>query len=99
MLKKIIKCSANWCAPCKALEPIYDEAEKKYSSLDFVRINVDNARGEEEKEFLTKNNVRSIPTLFFLDEEGNILHTEVGYISSNKFDELVDKLTDENEDK
>jgi len=99
MIKKIIKCGAGWCAPCKALEPIFLEVENEHNdTIDFKEINVDNARGEDF-DFIEHNNVRSIPTVFFLDENDNILHKEVGYMTKDKFNELIDKLNVQNVDK
>ncbi|MBN2543577.1 thioredoxin [bacterium] len=50
---------ANWCTPCKLVEPIVDDIAKKYSSkLKVCSINVDKAG-----ELATSYNIRSIPTL------------------------------------
>ena len=95
MLKKIVKCGAGWCSPCKALEPIFLEVEKEHEDIDFVEINVDNAKGDE-LDFITANNVRSIPTLFFIDENDKVIHLEVGYIQKNKFNDIINNLTKQN---
>ena len=93
MLTKIIKCSANWCAPCKAMEPIFKNAEEKYGKdIEFVKINVDTASGLDY-DFIVNHNVRSIPTIFFIDESGEVIQTVVGY--TNKLNEIISNLIQE----
>ena len=50
---------AEWCGPCKILEPVYEKVSKDYSyEMDFVKLNVD-----ENPELADEYGVRSIPSV------------------------------------
>ncbi len=64
---------ADWCGPCQTMLPIVDELADKYNGeVEIVKVNVDNQR-ELAREF----GVRSIPSLFFV-ENGEIKEHLVG---------------------
>ena len=49
---------AEWCQPCKSMNPIIDEIEKELGEkIEVVRINVD-----EEPDKASSKGVMSIPT-------------------------------------
>lgn len=56
---------ADWCGPCKIMEPILDEAAKEETGVKFGKLDVDKAR-----ETAIKYKIMSIPTiLIFKDGE------------------------------
>ena len=61
-----VDCWAEWCAPCKALGPIFDELEEKYSNdsdVGFLKVNTDNHR-----DYSRNNMITGIPcVLIFMD--------------------------------
>lgn len=38
----IIDFYANWCGPCKIISPKFAKMEKKYSNVNFYKLNCDN---------------------------------------------------------
>lgn len=63
MQRKIVKYTAKWCVPCRALEPILETAEKK--GLIVERVDVD-----EHPEAVETENIMSIPTVdLFADNQ------------------------------
>ena len=62
--KRILHFYADWCGPCKMLEPILKEFEKE---IEIIHINVD-----ENQDVAEKYNVMSIPTLVLLKGEEEI---------------------------
>ena len=58
----VVDCYTDWCPPCKASAPLYEELSRKYEGLaDFVKINVDHNQG-----VAMKLNVRNVPTFVIL---------------------------------
>ncbi len=82
---------AEWCGPCKLVEPFVKELDKVFDWLKVVKLNVD---GNEEVS--AKYAVRSIPTII-LFEHGEEIDRVVGFnrgaiqdmISGNK-PEVID---------
>ena len=70
----VIDFFATWCGPCKALAPIMEKMEQKYGNrFNFKRIDVD-----EEPALAEQYQVSSIPTLVFINQEGEVLQQVVG---------------------
>ena len=67
----IIDFHATWCGPCQALSPIIQRLAKEYEGrIKVLKVDVDKNRALAEAA-----NIRSIPTLFFIDIDGNIERT------------------------
>jgi len=65
---QIIDFYADWCGPCKIMEPIFDELAKEYAGkVEFKRIDV-----EAEQEMSAKFSVQSIPTFILLKDDKEI---------------------------
>ncbi len=72
---------AEWCAPCRAMEPAFEKLAENYSSqFNFAKVNVD-----EEPELAGKFGIRSIPTLI-LFKDGKIAQQLIG---ARPYSELV----------
>lgn len=65
--------SASWCAPCKALKPVLQGLCEEHS-LSYTVYDLDSKEGSE---FASQYGVRSVPTMFVL-EDGKITNTLVG---------------------
>ena len=78
---------APWCSPCKLMNPIIDEIEKKYD-LKVQRINVD-----EDSAMVQQYNITSVPTYILLKEGGEIVSFVVGAKAKAGFIKLL-KLDD-----
>lgn len=53
---------AEWCGPCKAMNPVLKEiAEQEVSQVKILKVNVDNC-----SELAQKYKIRGIPTLVFV---------------------------------
>jgi len=40
---------ATWCGPCQFMSPIFEKISKKYKTIRFARVNVDNAPGISQR--------------------------------------------------
>lgn len=81
---KVIDFYADWCGPCKMMEPVLEELKKELSGkVEFEKVNVD-----EQSERAAKYGVMSIPT-FVVELEGKESDRLVGYMPK---EELKKKL-------
>ena len=57
---------ADWCGPCKIVEPILEELADEYNDkIDIFRVDT-----EKEQELAGVFGIRSIPSLLFVPAEG-----------------------------
>lgn len=78
----VVDFSADWCSWCKKLEPIIEKLEDKYSeAIEFKTIDTD-----EHPELAKAYNIRGLPTLVFLDKNGN----EIGRIEGFSSEEIIE---------
>lgn len=66
---------APWCGPCRALTPTIDAISASMTSLDVVKVNVDDA-----PQISTQYQIQSIPTLI-LFHKGQAKKTQVGSLT------------------
>ena len=78
----VVKMTADWCGPCRAIDPFYQSLAKKYDAT-FTRIDVDDL-DDVAAEF----SVAMMPTFVVLDRNGK----EVGRVagaSEGKLEALI----------
>lgn len=85
MVNKVLKFSATWCAPCRALGETLSKVED---------ITIENVDIDDNEELCEKYNIRSVPTLIFLNNENKEVGRSVGNISLDAF---YNKLKELNE--
>ena len=65
-LPAIIDFYADWCGPCKMVAPILEELSTEYEGkLVIYKVNTD-----VEQELSTVFGIQSIPTILFIDADG-----------------------------
>jgi thioredoxin 1 len=79
---------AEWCGPCKSMHPIFTRMAKKYKSVRFARVNVDNAQ-----DIATEYGVQSIPT-FIMFKKGEIVNTMIGAVGEPGIHMICKKFTE-----
>ena len=65
---------ATWCGPCKRLAPIIEELASEYEG----RVNIGKCDVEEDDELATQFQVSSIPTIVFINAQGEMVQRLVG---------------------
>ncbi|KAL6513848.1 hypothetical protein OROHE_019304 [Orobanche hederae] len=68
----VINFTANWCGPCRFIQPAINEFAEKYTDVEFIKIDVD-----ELFDVAQKFGVRVMPT-FILIKKGKEVDKVVG---------------------
>ena len=78
---------ADWCGPCRVMEPLIEELAKQYDGrAQVVKINID-----QNMEIAQQHGVMSIPTFVFY-KDGKEQDRLVGSQSKDKLMEVIDRL-------
>lgn len=80
---KVLKFSADWCNPCKALKKIIEDNDFE---AEFTEVNVD-----YDFDLVTKYAVRGFPTLVAVDDEGNEIKRFVGLMSAQELKDWINE--------
>ena len=88
MVAKCLKFGATWCAPCKALKPIFEKASQmeEFKGIQFIEYDIEE---EDSEDLVIKYGIRSVPTVVLLDENDNVLKKSIGSIQEEAFIEIV----------
>jgi thioredoxin 1 len=74
---------AQWCAPCKTFSIIYEKIAKKYPSITFGNIDI-----QDEKTLAETFHIASIPHLMIFKQEIAI-YSESGAMPESRLEELI----------
>lgn len=80
---KVLKFYASWCAPCKMLSKVVEDAKDK------ITVPVEDIDIDVDMDTARKYSVRGVPTMVVVDDEGNALRTKVGYINEQQLLEFI----------
>eukprot|EP01010_Urceolus_cornutus_P001850 NODE_2426_length_542_cov_336.279919_g1925_i0.p1 GENE.NODE_2426_length_542_cov_336.279919_g1925_i0~~NODE_2426_length_542_cov_336.279919_g1925_i0.p1 ORF type:complete len:124 (-),score=46.21 NODE_2426_length_542_cov_336.279919_g1925_i0:169-486(-) len=81
----LVDFTASWCGPCKQIGPILDKYAAQYTSLKFIKVDVDDV----SKEVTDGRNVTCMPT-FHLYKDGELVAQLEG-ANPTKLEELIKK--------
>ena len=80
---KVLKFHATWCAPCKMLSKVIEDAGDKLT-LPFENIDID-----ENMDLAKKYGIRGVPTMVIVNDSGEEIKRQSGVMNEN---ELIDFL-------
>ncbi len=83
----IIDFWATWCGPCQFMLPIFTRLAKKYRTIRFARVNVDDAQGISQR-----YEVYAIPT-FIVFKNGKPVDKAVGAVGEPGIHMLAQKYS------
>ena len=82
----LIDFSAEWCGPCKAMEPILKKVAKDFKGrAKVIKIDIDKNRRLAEK-----HNIMGVPT-FMLFQKGKLKWRQAGMISAHFLSQVIEK--------
>jgi thioredoxin 1 len=74
---------ADWCGPCRAFAPVYDEASLKHPDVTFGKVDT-----EAERALAQAANIRSIPTLMAF-RDGILVFAQPGALPAPALEEVI----------
>jgi thioredoxin 1 len=80
-MKKVIRFTASWCQPCKAMASILEEIN---TNIPIEVIDID-----AQQDVAIEYGIRGVPTLVKVDENGNIAGRMVGVKAKNLVEECI----------
>jgi thioredoxin 1 len=78
---------ATWCGPCQFMLPIFARLAKKYKTIKFARVNVDDAQS-----VAARYGVYAIPT-FLMFKNGQVVDKAVGAVGEPGLNMLAQKYS------
>ena len=99
----LLKFSAEWCGPCKALKPVIEELVKQDKYKDSVQLIEVDIEGEdivpefnvEPNDLVLRYMVRNVPTLIAVNEEGREIGRKVGNLPKSELEKFLDSSLSE----
>ena len=74
---------AEWCGPCKAFGPIFEDASNKHPDVTFGKVDT-----EAERALSQAANIRSVPTLMAF-RDGILVFSQPGALPASSLEEVI----------
>lgn len=78
---------AEWCGPCKQMDPVIDELEEDLADADF---DIDRVDVDADQDTANQYQVRSLPTLIVENDDG-VVERFVGVTSRDDIDAALEE--------
>jgi thioredoxin 1 len=75
---KYLKFTGSWCSPCKQLKPIMEQV--KQQNIKVEEIDVD-----DQSDLAEKYNIRSVPTVILINNNGVEINRLIGVKTLNEY--------------
>ncbi|HQO10007.1 MAG TPA: thioredoxin family protein [Clostridiales bacterium] len=81
----IVKFGAEWCGPCKKLDPIIDELANDNPDVKLVYVDIDN-----DSALAAEYGILSVPTTLFF-KSGKVMSSIIGLVPKAKLQSVIDQ--------
>lgn len=78
---------AEWCAPCRAMHPVFTRMARKFKKIRFARLNID-----QNQEIAARLGIQSIP-IFIMFKDGNPVDKVVGAVGEPGINLIAQKYS------
>jgi thioredoxin 1 len=83
---------ATWCAPCRAMQLVFEKAARNYSSsVKFAKVNT-----QSTPQIAQDLNIRSIPTLIVF-YRGEVFDVSIGLTPEDRLNKMIRRVLDKHE--
>ena len=81
---------ADWCQPCKQLDSALAKVKSNYGErVTFMRVDVDDPNSQP---LMDQYEVSPIPTMVFLNPEGEVSSYSIGFTSESNISSSINKI-------
>lgn len=88
-VKTVLDFYTTWCGPCKQMEPAFEAAKSRYTSISFKRYDAeDPANAALVKRFA----VQAYPTIVMIDGKGKVLFNQPGSLPGDELAQAIDQV-------
>lgn len=77
---------ADWCAPCKRFEPIYEEAAERHTDVVFGKVDT-----EDQQALAAGAGITSIPTIMAF-KEGMLVFRQSGALPARDLESVLTQV-------
>ncbi len=89
-LPTVIDFYADWCQPCKQLDSALAKVKSNYGErVTFMRVDVDDPNSQP---LMDQYEVSPIPTMVFLNPEGEVSSYSIGFTSESNISSSINKI-------
>lgn len=78
---------AEWCSPCKTMQPVFTRTARKFKKIRFARLNID-----QNQDIATKLGIQSIP-IFIMFKNGNPIDKVIGAVGEPGINLIAQKYS------
>lgn len=78
---------AEWCGPCKTMQPVFTRTARKFKKIRFARLNID-----QNQDIATKLGIQSIP-IFIMFKNGSPIDKVIGAVGEPGINLIAQKYS------